>query len=108
MAENIWPGGAIELANKLSELAGVECSSCVLWHIQRGGSPVSKDRILATTMGVAAVQAIVAGENNIMITEQNNATCYITFEQAVKNRKIVNQQLIDAQTNILALTAQNQ
>jgi 6-phosphofructokinase 1 len=80
----------------------------VLGHIQRGGSPAAKDRLLATKMGVAAVQAIVTGENHIMIAEQNSATCYIALEQAVKHRKVVNPQLIDAQTNILALTAQNQ
>jgi 6-phosphofructokinase 1 len=108
MAEHLWPGGAIELAKKLSELTTVECTACVLGHIQRGGSPVSKDRILATKMGVAAVQAVIAGENYIMIAEQNSATCYIALEQAIKHHKAVNQQLIDAQTNILALTAQNQ
>jgi 6-phosphofructokinase 1 len=108
MAENLWPGGAIELAKKLTELANIECTACVLGHIQRGGSPAAKDRLLATKMGVAAVQAIVTGENHIMIAEQNSATCYIALEQAVKHRKVVNPQLIDAQTNILALTAQNQ
>jgi 6-phosphofructokinase 1 len=108
MAENLWPGGAIELAKKLTELADIECTACVLGHIQRGGSPAAKDRLLATKMGVAAVQAIVAGENHIMIAEQNSATCYIPLEQAIKHRKVVNQQLIDAQKNILALTAQNQ
>jgi 6-phosphofructokinase 1 len=108
MAENLWPGGAIELAKKLTELADIECTACVLGHIQRGGSPAPKDRLLATKMGVAAVQAIVAGENHIMIAEQNSATCYIPLEQAVKHRKVVNPQLIDAQKNILALTAQNQ
>ncbi|MFT7006408.1 MAG: 6-phosphofructokinase 1 [Colwellia sp.] len=108
MAENLWPGGAIELAKKLTELVNIECTACVLGHIQRGGSPAAKDRLLATKMGVAAVQAIVAGENHIMIAEQNSATCYITLERAVKHRKVVNPQLIDAQTNILALTAQNQ
>jgi len=108
MAENLWPGGAMELAKGLTKLAGIECTACVLGHIQRGGSPVPKDRLLATKMGVAAVQAIVAGENHIMIGEQNSATCYIPLEQAIKHRKVVNKQLIDAQTNILALTAQNQ
>ena len=108
MAENLWLGGAIELAKKLTELADIECTACVLGHIQRGGSPAPKDRLLATKMGVAAVQAIVAGENHIMIAEQNSATCYIPLEQAVKHRKVVNPQLIDAQKNILALTAQNQ
>ncbi len=108
IAENLWPGGAIELAKNLTESAGIDCTACVLGHIQRGGSPVPKDRLLATKMGVAAVQAIITGENHIMIAEQNSGTCYVALEQAVKHRKKVSHQLIDAQTNILALTAQNQ
>jgi 6-phosphofructokinase 1 len=108
VAENLWPGGAFELAKELTQLAGIECTACVLGHTQRGGSPVPKDRLLATKMGVAAVQAIVAGENHIMIAEQNSATCYIALTKAIQHRKVVSKQLIDAQKNILALTAQNQ
>tara|TARA_R110001592_G_scaffold168745_1_gene405067 strand:- start:52 stop:1080 length:1029 start_codon:yes stop_codon:yes gene_type:complete len=108
IAENLWPGGAIELANELKQKANIDCTACVLGHIQRGGSPVPKDRLLATKMGVAAVQAIIEGKSNIMIAEQNSAICHITLEDAVKHHKIVNQQLVDAQKNILALTAQNQ
>lgn len=115
IAENLWPGGAIELAKELKVAASIDCTACVLGHIQRGGSPVPKDRLLATKMGVAAVQAIIGaeGENkgkskNIMIAEQNSAICHIALEQAVKHHKVVNQQLVDAQENILALTAQNQ
>jgi 6-phosphofructokinase 1 len=108
IAENLWPGGAIELAKELKIAASIDCTACVLGHIQRGGSPVPKDRLLATKMGVAAVQAIIEGKNNIMIAEQNNAICHIALEQAIKHHKVVNQQLVDAQENILALTAQNQ
>jgi len=108
IAENLWPGGAIELAKELKKEANIDCTACVLGHIQRGGSPVPKDRLLATKMGVAAVQAITDGKNNIMIAEQDNAICHIALEDAVKHHKVVNQQLVDAQDNILALTAQNQ
>ncbi len=108
IAENLWPGGAIELAKELKQAASIDCTACVLGHIQRGGSPVAKDRLLATKMGVAAVQALVDGKSNIMIAEQNNAISHIELEQAVKHHKVVSQQLVDAQENILALTAQNQ
>ena len=80
----------------------------MLGHIQRGGSPVAKDRLLATKMGVAAVQAIVADKTGIMIAEQHSAICHIALAQAVQHHKMVNKQLVDAQENILALTAQNQ
>lgn len=108
IAENLWPGGAIALANELKQASEIDCTACVLGHIQRGGSPVPKDRLLATKMGVAAVQAVVEGRNHIMIAEQNNAVCHIALEGAVQHHKAVNQQLVDAQENILALTAQNQ
>ncbi len=108
IAENLWQGGATELARQLKQQADIECTACVLGHIQRGGSPVAKDRLLATKMGVAAVQAVVAGESNIMIAEQHSAMCFVALSQAVKHRKLVSAQLVDAQQNILALTAQTQ
>jgi len=108
IAENLWPGGAIELAKELKQVATIDCTACVLGHIQRGGTPVPKDRLLATKMGVAAVQAIIDGKRNIMIAEQHSAICHVALEQAIKHHKVVNQQLVDAQENILALTAQNQ
>ena len=108
IAENLWPGGAVELARQLHLQADIECTPCILGHIQRGGSPIAKDRILATKMGVAAVQALIDGESNIMVAEQNNAMNFITLDEAIKHKKVVSKQLIDAQQNILALTAQTQ
>ena len=108
IAENLWPGGVFELAKQLHQQAKIECTPCLLGHIQRGGSPVAKDRILATKMGVAAVQALITGNNNVMVAEKNNMICFVALEESVKHHKLVSQQLIDAQQNILALTAQTQ
>lgn len=105
IAENLWPGGATKLAEELQTKAGVECTACVLGHIQRGGSPVAKDRILATKMGVAAVQAVVDGKTELMIGEQNSSITYLPLTDAIKHQKKVNQSLIDAQNNILAMSA---
>ena len=108
MAENLWPGGAAELAKELKENTDIDCTACVLGHIQRGGSPVPKDRLLATKMGVASVQALLDKKSNVMIAELNNAICHISLQDAVKHNKVVSKQLVDAQENILALTAQVQ
>ncbi len=108
IAENLWRGGAAELAKQLKQSSGIECTPCILGHIQRGGSPVAKDRILATKMGVAALQALIEGKTNVMVAEQDNAMHLIPLEEAVKHHKLVSQQLVDAQQNILALTAQTQ
>ena len=108
IAENLWPGGAAELAKQLHLQADIECTPCILGHIQRGGSPIAKDRILATKMGVAAVQALIDGKSNVMVAEQNNAMHFIELAEAIKHKKVVSKQLIDAQQDILALTAQTQ
>jgi len=108
MAENLWSGGATKLVEQLKDLAGIDCTACVLGHIQRGGSPVAKDRILATKMGVCAVQAIVADETGIMIAEQQGVMSHVPLESAITQGKHVSSQLVDAQQSILALTAQTQ
>jgi 6-phosphofructokinase 1 len=108
IAENLWRGGAIKLAEQLTALAQIDCTACILGHIQRGGSPVAKDRILGTKMGVAAVQAIVDGKSNVMTAEQNNLVAFVPLTAAILQQKPVNSSLIAAQESILALTAQNQ
>ncbi|MGB0937827.1 MAG: 6-phosphofructokinase [Colwellia sp.] len=108
IAENLWPNGVFDLAKRLNEAADIDCTPCLLGHIQRGGSPVPKDRLLATKMGVGAIQAILKGKDNIMIAEQHSAICYVPLEESVKHHKKVSQQLVEAQENILALTAQTQ
>ncbi|GAA6204343.1 MULTISPECIES: ATP-dependent 6-phosphofructokinase [Thalassotalea] len=106
IAENLWPNGSEALAKKLTSMTGIDCTLCTLGYIQRGGSPVAKDRILATKMGVSAIQAISQGKSNIMVGEQNNAICLIPLTQAVEHNKTVSPLLIDAQENILALSKQ--
>jgi 6-phosphofructokinase 1 len=106
IAENLWPNGSQALANELKVKTGIDCPLCTLGYIQRGGSPVAKDRILATKMGVSAIQAISTDKSNVMIAEQNNSICLIPLIEAIKHQKQVSQILIDAQENILALTEQ--
>lgn len=108
IAENLWPNGSQVLANQLKEITGIDCPLCTLGYIQRGGSPVAKDRIMATKMGVAAVQAIKEDKTNIMIGEQNNTMYPIALAQAIKHQKQVSPFLVDAQENILAITQQNE
>ncbi|WP_081154577.1 ATP-dependent 6-phosphofructokinase [Cognaticolwellia beringensis] len=106
LAENLWQGGATALAQQLQTLANIDCTACILGHIQRGGSPVAKDRILATKLGVGAVQAMIAGKSNIMIAEQNNAVAHVALQTAIMHQQGVSNNLVQAQENILALTAQ--
>ncbi|MGA4605479.1 ATP-dependent 6-phosphofructokinase [Pseudoalteromonas maricaloris] len=58
LAENLWPGGAQALKTELNSNADINCALCVLGHIQRGGAPSVEDRMLATELGVAAVEVV--------------------------------------------------
>jgi 6-phosphofructokinase 1 len=63
VAEGDEEGGAIEIARKVRELGGVECRAIVLGHTQRGGPPSARDRILASELGAATVEALLDGES---------------------------------------------
>ncbi|MBW2476692.1 MAG: 6-phosphofructokinase [Deltaproteobacteria bacterium] len=58
---------AQEIANQIKDQVGFETRIMVLGHYQRGGSPSSFDRLLASRYGVAAVEALVGGEVNQMV-----------------------------------------
>ena len=107
IAENLWRGGATELARQLKQTSNIDCTACILGYIQRGGSPVAKDRILATKLGVSAVQELIAGSSNVMIGERNNILVTVPLSLAVQHNEKVSESLILAQENILALTAQH-
>ncbi|MEW6982972.1 ATP-dependent 6-phosphofructokinase [Colwelliaceae bacterium 6471] len=108
LAENLWPGGASKLAEELNAHANIDSTACILGHIQRGGNPVAKDRILGTKMGVAAIQALMQGETEIMIGEKHNHMVHVQLSDAIQHEKRVDKHLIEAQDNILALTVQTQ
>lgn len=67
MAETMYPAGASALAKELSVQSGTECRAVVLGHLQRGGSPLSLDRILATKLGAYLVEQLLAGHAHLMM-----------------------------------------
>ncbi|MDN3651536.1 ATP-dependent 6-phosphofructokinase [Thalassotalea ponticola] len=100
-AENLWPGGVSQLAEDLANYANIRCTPCILGYIQRGGAPLAKDRILATKLGIGAVEAVIDNKTLIMIGESNRQTCQIPLTQAVAHQKTVNKALLAAQESVL-------
>jgi len=49
---------------------------CILGHIQRGGSPSAADRILASKLGYAAIEGLLADKTNVMVGMKLNAICF--------------------------------
>lgn len=71
-----------------------EIKVTVLGHIQRGGSPSCYDRVLASRLGVGAVDALLEGQSNIMVGIQNKKIAYVPFEIAINIKKELDQDLI--------------
>ena len=87
-------GGAMVFKQLLKENYDVESHVAILGHIQRGGSPSVRDRVLATRLGVAAVDALLEGKTDIMIGEINNEITFTPFEDTWTKRKPLNDYLI--------------
>ncbi len=96
VAESEITGGAIGVAERVkNEYPQFDVRVSILGHLQRGGSPSAQDRILATRMGVAAIDAIQDDQRNVMIGIVNESIVYVPFSKAIKNIKTVNPDLIN-------------
>ncbi|MBR3884307.1 MAG: 6-phosphofructokinase [Bacteroidaceae bacterium] len=69
----------------------------ILGYLQRGGSPTANDRILASRLGVAAIDALLEGQRNVMIGSRNNEVVYIPFTKAIKDDKPLDRDAVRAQ-----------
>lgn len=80
-------GGAAELAKKVAERSTYfDIKVITLGHLQRGGSPTYFDRVLASRMGVAAVEGLIGGEQNVMVGVKDNNIVYNTFAAIINQR----------------------
>jgi 6-phosphofructokinase 1 len=81
VAEGSKIGGANELARKVAERTSYfDIKVTILGHLQRGGSPTYFDRVLASRMGVAAVEGLQAGENDVMVGIRSGNIVYNKFD----------------------------
>lgn len=81
VAEGSKIGGVAELARKVAERTSYfDIKVTILGHLQRGGAPSYFDRVLASKMGVAAVEGLLAGKNDAMVGILNNKMVYNPFD----------------------------
>lgn len=84
-----------ELAKYIEEnLKEYEVRVTVLGHIQRGGAPSCYDRVLASRLGVGAVDALLRGQSNVMIGIVHNKVTPVPFSQAIKGANEIDRELI--------------
>ena len=95
VAESEITGGAMHYAERVkNEFPQYAVRVSILGHVQRGGRPTAHDRILASRMGVAAIDALLEGQRNVMIGIQNNEVVYVPFTRAIKNDKPIDMNLV--------------
>jgi 6-phosphofructokinase 1 len=95
VAEGDEEGGAFGLAEKVkSEFLNYDIRVTVLGHLQRGGSPSAMDRVNASRLGNAAVEALLDDQKSVMVGLQNGEIILVPFRKAVKLHKDVDHNLI--------------
>ena len=99
VAESELTGGAMHYAERVkNEFPQYDVRVTILGHLQRGGRPTAHDRIIASRMGVASIQALMEGQRNVMIGIENDKIVYVPFAKAIKNDKPIDKELV----NVLA------
>lgn len=95
VSESPKDGGAMHYAERVrKEYPQYEVRVSILGHLQRGGSPSAYDRILASRLGVGAIEALLEGQRNVMIGIHDDEIVYVPFVQAIKDDKPLDKSLI--------------
>ncbi|MDR0973711.1 MAG: 6-phosphofructokinase [Prevotellaceae bacterium] len=96
VAESDLTGGAMHYAERVkNEYPQYDVRVTILGHVQRGGRPTAHDRILASRLGAAAIDALMEDQRNVMIGIVNDEIVYVPFSRAIKNDKPVKRQLVN-------------
>lgn len=95
VAESGKTGGAMHYAERVKkEYPQYDVRVSILGHMQRGGRPTANDRILASRLGAAAIDAIKDDQRNVMVGVENDEVVYVPFNKAIKNTKAIKKDLI--------------
>lgn len=96
VSESPKTGGAMHYAERVrKEYPQFDVRVTILGYLQRGGTPSAFDRILASRLGVAAIESLKEGQRNVMIGIKNDTIVYVPIAQAIKNDKPIDKELID-------------
>jgi len=97
VAEGEEEGNAVEVAEKIRKQINdseIDMRVTTLGHIQRGGIPTAYDRILASRLGLGALEGLMDGQKNVMAGIINNELVYTPFRDTIRLPKPINQDLL--------------
>lgn len=95
VAEGNKLGSASKIADMIKERFNYyDTKVTIIGHLQRGGSPTCADRVLASRLGLGAVEGLIKGQRNMMVGIVNEAVKYTPLEEAISTPKTVNPDLL--------------
>jgi len=95
VAEGDDAGGAYEIGAKIKEKTGIDYRVAVLGHVQRGGSPSAKDRVLASRLGYWSVKHLIDGKANVMVGEINGKIVLTDLEDTFGKKKSIDMDALE-------------
>ena len=96
VSESKKDGGAMYYADRVrKEYPQYDVRVTILGHLQRGGTPTACDRILASRLGHASIEALKEGQRNVMVGIHNDQIVYVPIDRAIKKDKPIDKELID-------------
>lgn len=94
VAEGDEAGGVFQVAQQVWERLRLDYRVCVLGHIQRGGSPTARDRILASKLGAAAIDALAEDKSGFMVGELKGEIALTPLEETYTKKKTMDGNLL--------------
>jgi len=96
VAEGNETGHTFQIAQYIQYRLKIDCRVCVLGHLQRGGTPSARDRVLGSRLGTAAVDGLLKGESGNAVGEVNWEIVFTPLLEAATKRKTLNAHSLDA------------
>lgn len=87
-------GKVVELAHTIEEKTGIESRATILGHVQRGGSPTVRDRVVASQMGAKSVELLLEGKSNRIVCMQKSEVVDVEIEDGLKMKKTISDELL--------------
>ena len=95
IAEGAYEGGAIALQKQLEAKCAYEVRTSILGHMQRGGSPSTRDRVLASRLGYTAVDGLTKGKSGVMVGVDKRGTVFVPLKQVFERQKKIDWHLFE-------------
>jgi 6-phosphofructokinase 1 len=88
-----YEGGGLKVMETVSKATGLDARVSILGHVQRGGSPTASDRVLASRLGHAAVEALLNGVSDVMVGIHAGEVVHVPLHQTWESKKDVSLQM---------------